>query len=255
MSKTGLLATLGILVSTSVSAQSLKTEDDKTIYAVGLLLGQNASVFGFSKAELEPFKKGVIDGATGAKPQVSLEEYREKVDAFHKKRMAAKAEAEKAKMKPFLDKAAAEKGAVKTSSGMIYKDLKEGTGPSPKETDTVKVNYRGTLTNGTEFDSSIKRGQPVEFRLNQVIACWTEGVQKMKVGGKAKLVCPSSIAYKDQGRPPTIPGGATLVFEVDLLEIVPPKSPMGLTRGDGGTVILHKGFMHTFDGGAGNPKK
>ncbi len=251
MSKTGLLAALGILVSTSVNAQSLKTEDEKTIYALGLLLGQNAAIFGLSKAELEPFKKGIIDGATGAKPQIVLEEYRDKVDAFHKKRSAAKAEAEKAKMKPFLDKAAAEKGAVKTESGMIYKDLKEGTGPSPKATDTVKVNYRGTLTNGTEFDSSIKRGQPVEFRLNQVIPCWTEGVQKMKVGGKAKLVCPSSIAYKDQGRPPTIPGGATLIFEVDLLEIVPAKSPVGaLSPGDGGTVILKKGVMHTFDGGA-----
>jgi FKBP-type peptidyl-prolyl cis-trans isomerase FkpA len=255
MSKTALLAALGILVSTSVSAQSLKTEDEKTIYAVGLLLGQNAAIFGFTKAELEPFKKGIVDGATGAKPQISLDEYRDKVDAFHKKRSAAKAEAEKAKMKPFLAKAAAEKGAVKTDSGMIYKDLKEGTGSSPKATDTVKVNYVGTLTNGTEFDSSIKRGQPVEFRLNQVIPCWTEGVQKMKVGGKAKLVCPSEIAYKDQGRPPTIPGGATLVFEVDLLEIVPPKAPAGALSGDGGTVILKKGVMHTFDGGAGTPKK
>jgi FKBP-type peptidyl-prolyl cis-trans isomerase FkpA len=255
MLKTGLWAALGILVSASVNAQSLKTEDEKTIYAVGLLLGQNAAIFGFTKAELEPFKKGIMDGATGAKPQVNLEEYREKVDAFHKKRSAAKAEAEKSKMQPFLDKAAAEKGAVKTSSGMIYKDLTEGTGPSPKETDTVKVNYKGTLTNGTEFDSSFKRGQPAEFRLNQVIPCWTEGLQKMKVGGKAKLVCPSSIAYKDQGRPPTIPGGAALVFEVDLLEILAPKTPGAMTRGDGGTVILHKGVLHTFDGGAGSSKK
>ncbi|HEX8908988.1 MAG TPA: FKBP-type peptidyl-prolyl cis-trans isomerase, partial [Anaeromyxobacteraceae bacterium] len=89
----------------------------------------------------------------------------------------------------------------------------------PKETDTVKVHYTGTLIDGKVFDSSVKRGQPAEFPLNQVIKCWTEGVAKMKVGGKAKLVCPSSIAYGDEGRPPTIPGGATLVFEVELLDV------------------------------------
>jgi FKBP-type peptidyl-prolyl cis-trans isomerase FkpA len=86
-------------------------------------------------------------------------------------------------------------------------------------TSNVKVNYKGTFIDGTEFDSSAKNGQPAEFPLNQVIACWTEGVQKMKVGGKAQLVCPSDIAYGDQGRPPQIPGGATLVFEVELLEV------------------------------------
>ena len=90
---------------------------------------------------------------------------------------------------------------VTTASGLVYQDLKVGTGLSPKATDTVKVNYRGTLVDGKEFDSSYKRGQPAEFPLNQVIKCWTEGVQKMKVGGKAKLVCPSAIAYGDEGRP------------------------------------------------------
>ena len=95
----------------------------------------------------------------------------------------------------------------------------EGKGPTPKPTDTVKVHYAGTLVDGKEFDSSIKRGQPISFPLNQVIPCWTEGVQKMKVGGKAKLVCPSAIAYGDSGRPPVIPGGATLVFEIELLGI------------------------------------
>src|SRR5207247_817126 len=101
----------------------------------------------------------------------------------------------------------------------VIKTIKEGTGPNPQATDKVKVHYHGTLENGTVFDSSVDRKQPAEFGLNQVIPCWTEGVQKIKVGGKAKLVCPSSIAYGDQGRPPTIPGGATLVFEVELLSI------------------------------------
>jgi len=108
---------------------------------------------------------------------------------------------------------------VKTASGLIYTELKAGSGPSPAATDTVKVNYRGTLADGTEFDSSYKRGQPAEFPLNRVIPCWTEGVQKMKVGGKAKLVCPPSIAYGDRGAGRAVPPGATLTFEVELLDI------------------------------------
>ena len=110
-------------------------------------------------------------------------------------------------------------GAVRTASGLVYRDLRVGTGASPAATDMVKVQYRGTLVNGTEFDSSYKRNEPATFPLNQVIPCWTEGVQKMKVGGKAQLVCPSSIAYGDRGAPPDIPGGATLIFEIELLGI------------------------------------
>ena len=121
----------------------------------------------------------------------------------------------------YLEKAAKEPGAVKTSSGLVYRELRPGTGASPKPTDIVTVNYRGTLTDGTEFDSSYKRNMPAQFSLNQVIPCWTEGLQKMKVGGKSQLVCPSSIAYGDAGSPPSIPGGATLVFEVELLGIGP----------------------------------
>lgn len=102
---------------------------------------------------------------------------------------------------------------------MIYRELTPGTGPSPHAADVVKVHYRGTLTDGTEFDSSYKRNQPAEFPLNRVIPCWTEGVQIMKVGGKSKLTCPSKIAYGDAGSPPVIPGGATLTFEIELLGI------------------------------------
>ena len=100
-----------------------------------------------------------------------------------------------------IDKAAAEKGAVKTDTGMVYRSLKDGTGANPKATDTVRVHYRGTLPDGKEFDSSIARGQPAEFPLNRVIKCWTEGVQKMKVGGKAKLTCPPDLAYGERGTP------------------------------------------------------
>jgi FKBP-type peptidyl-prolyl cis-trans isomerase FkpA len=119
-----------------------------------------------------------------------------------------------------LEKAAAEKGAVKTESGLVYRSLKDGSGASPKETDVVRVHYRGTFPDGKEFDSSISRGQPAEFPLNRVIKCWTEGVQRMKVGGKARLTCPASIAYGERGAGGgAIPPNATLIFEVELLGI------------------------------------
>jgi len=119
-----------------------------------------------------------------------------------------------------LKTAAGEAGAVVTDSGLVYRLLKEGKGPSPTAADTVRVHYRGTLPDGKEFDSSIKRGQPAEFPLGRVIKCWTEGVQRMQVGAKAKLTCPSAIAYGERGTPGgPIPPNATLIFEVELLGI------------------------------------
>jgi FKBP-type peptidyl-prolyl cis-trans isomerase FkpA len=118
-----------------------------------------------------------------------------------------------------IDKAAKEKGAVKTASGMVYKSIKDGKGKSPSAASTVEVNYRGTLTNGKEFDSSYKRKQSIEFPLSGVIPCWTEGVQKMKVGGKAKLVCPPELAYGSRGAGQDVPPNATLIFEVELLNV------------------------------------
>ena len=118
-----------------------------------------------------------------------------------------------------IDKAAKEKGAVKTPSGMVYKSIKDGKGKSPSAANTVEVNYRGTLTNGKEFDSSYKRHQSISFPLSRVIPCWTEGVQMMKVGGKAKLVCPPELAYGARGAGSDVPPNATLIFEVELLGI------------------------------------
>ena len=115
--------------------------------------------------------------------------------------------------------AAKEAGAVVTASGLVYRSLKDGNGASPKASDKVKVHYRGTFPDGKEFDSSYKRGEPIEFALNGVIPCWTEGVQRMKVGGKAKLTCPSAIAYGERGAGGVIPPNATLLFEVELLAI------------------------------------
>jgi FKBP-type peptidyl-prolyl cis-trans isomerase FkpA len=117
--------------------------------------------------------------------------------------------------------AAKEPGADTSASGLVYRSLKDGAGASPGATDTVKVHYRGTFPDGKEFDSSYKRGEPIEFPLNRVIKCWTEGVQKMKVGGKAKLTCPPEIAYGERGAGAVIPPNSTLQFEVELLAVSP----------------------------------
>ena len=119
-----------------------------------------------------------------------------------------------------IDAGAADAKEEKTASGIGITTVKEGSGASPKSADVVKVHYKGTLTDGKEFDSSYKRGQPATFPLNRVIPCWTEGVQTMKVGGKARLLCPPNLAYGSRGVPGAIPADATLVFEIELLEIV-----------------------------------
>jgi len=198
----------------------LKTEDEKTIYALGANLGGRfVAPLKLTPAEVEILKKGLNDTSAGGKSEVPLEVYGPKIEALAHARAALGATAEKAKGESFRDAAAHEPGAVKTNSGLVYRTLTPGKGPSPSGKDTVQVHYQGTLIDGTVFDSSIARGQPIDFPLNGVIPCWGEGVQRMKVGEKARLVCPSEIAYGDQGHPPVIPGGATLVFEVELLAI------------------------------------
>jgi FKBP-type peptidyl-prolyl cis-trans isomerase FkpA len=216
-------AVLATLLAAPVLASELKSEQEKTLYAVGLAVSRELSVFQLSAAELELVKKGISDGVTGKKPAVDLDTYNPKIQELAKTRRDAQGAKLASAGKDTLEKAAKEKGAVKTDSGLVIVPLKEGTGASPKDSDTVKVHYRGTLVDGKEFDSSYKRGQPAEFPLNGVIKCWTEGVQKIKVGGKAKLVCPSAIAYGERGAGASIPPNATLIFEVELLDIVAKK--------------------------------
>src|SRR5262249_12089425 len=165
-----------------------QTEDEKTIYALGAMLGGRfAAQLHLTPAEIEILKKGLSDTASGGQPAFPIDSYGPKLDAFAQARAASRSVEEKAKAQAFRDKAAAEPGAVTLNSGLIYKTLKPGTGASPKATDIVRVHYTGRLTDGNVFDSSVQRGEPAEFPLNGVIPCWTEGVQKMKVGEQARL--------------------------------------------------------------------
>jgi FKBP-type peptidyl-prolyl cis-trans isomerase len=195
------------------------TEGAKTLYAIGLVMSQNLGPLKLTAAELASVQEGIADGVLGRPAKVDLQTYGPKIRDFASARVASGAEGEKKASATFLAKEAAESGAVKQPSGFLYKEIKAGTGASPKATDKVKVHYRGTLRDGTVFDSSIDRGEPVTFPLNGVIPCWTQGLQLMKTGGKARLVCPSELAYGDAGSPPKIKGGAALVFEVELLSI------------------------------------
>jgi FKBP-type peptidyl-prolyl cis-trans isomerase FkpA len=215
-----MITLLGGVSAGTAGAADPSTDDQKTMYALGMIISQSLAPFALSESELDFVRAGMTDGVLKKTPKVDLPTYGPKVNQVQQARAAAQAETEKKAGAAYIEKATKEEGAKKTESGAIVTTLKEGKGEQPKATDTVKVHYHGTLIDGTVFDSSVKRGEPATFPLNQVIKCWTEGVQLMKVGGKSKLVCPSAIAYGDRGSPPTIKPGATLVFEVELLEIV-----------------------------------
>jgi FKBP-type peptidyl-prolyl cis-trans isomerase len=203
----------------SVNAAEPKTEDEKALYALGAAVGRNVASFNLTPAELAFVQQGFADVAANKDPKLDVNSYFPKIQELQTTRQTAAAAVEKKAGEEFLAKAAAVKGAKKTASGLVYSSIKEGTGATPKASDTVKVHYHGTLPSGKVFDSSVQRKEPATFPLNGVIPCWTEGVQLMKVGGKGKLVCPSDIAYGDRGAPPDIKPGATLVFEVELLAI------------------------------------
>lgn len=226
------LITLLVFFSSSAFASkpaAKPPEDPKIFYALGVLLHRQVASFQLTPAELELVKQGLTDANAGKIPNVDMKVYGPKVQETADARRRAQSDkiaatkVQNDKMvaaKAFEENAAKEKDAIKTASGMVFIPLKEGTGKSPGPMSTVRVNYRGTLTDMTEFDSTYKRGKPADLSLNRVIRCFNEGLQKMKVGGHAKLVCPSDIAYGEQGSGKVIPPGATLVFEVELLEIV-----------------------------------
>lgn len=205
----------------SSESVKLETEDQKTLYALGLLVGRNVKPFTLTPDELAIVKAGLADAVNGTTPKVELEAYGPKVNALAEKRASAGNADVKKKGQEFADNVAKQKDATKTASGIVIRTITAGAGASPASTDVVKVHYEGKLIDGTVFDSSLQRNEPAEFPLDRVVPCWTEALQKMNKGEKAQVVCPSELAYGDRGQPP-IPPGATLSFEVQLLDFHKP---------------------------------
>lgn len=235
MSHRILFPAAALLALTAIAAPALaekapSTDDEKTLYALGLSVARSLESFQLTPAELEFVLSGLRDEIGDGEPKVSLDEFGPRIRTLAESRTKAAAAEERAAGQEFLAKEAAVSGAVKAESGLVKRVLEEGKGASPKSDDMVKVNYKGTLRDGTVFDSSEKHGEPAQFRLGGVIPCWTEALQTMKVGEKAHITCPADLAYGDRGFPGTIPPGSTLAFDVELLEILdaasaPPTPP------------------------------
>src|SRR5437588_4466014 len=204
----------------------LKDQKDKVSYAIGMNIGLNLSR---QKVDINPdvLAAGIKDAIAG-KPQLTQDQVKDVMAQFEKdmeQKQKAAGEKNKTDGTKFLEENKKKEGVKTTASGLQYKVVKEGTGPQPKPTDTVTVNYRATLIDGTEFDSSYKRGQPATFPLNGVIKGWTEGVQLMKTGSKYQFFVPANLGYGERAVSPDIGANATLIFEVELLEIKPPATP------------------------------
>jgi FKBP-type peptidyl-prolyl cis-trans isomerase FkpA len=221
-----LIAAIAVLSGCAKAAQPAapKTDDEKALYALGVIMSRNVTTFEFTDQELAMVSKGLADGARSKSTMddTAIQALIPKLQELQTKRIAAATTREKAAGAAFLAKAATEKDAQKTASGLVYQPTGAGTGAAPKASDTVKVHYEGKFVDGKVFDSSRERNEPATFPLNGVIPCWTEAVQLMKVGGKAHVTCPPELAYGDEGRPPQMRGGATLVFDIELLDIVDP---------------------------------
>jgi len=215
-----LLLTISACSKEAVTADvALETENQKTLYAIGMIISNQLQTFALSEEELAPIVQGMTDGIKGEPSQVDMGIYEAKINELVAERSAIVAAKEAAASDSYLKQFESDESIVKTASGALVKMLEEGTGASPEAGDTVMVHYEGTLIDGTVFDSSLSRGSPATFPLSGVIPCWTEGLQKIKVGGKAQLICPANTAYGERGAPPKIGPGATLIFEVNLLEI------------------------------------
>ena len=200
-------------------AASGETEQDKTLYALGVLLSRNLESFQLSEAEFAHVKAGIVDGYHKKPAAASAEASLPQIQALQKSRVMLVSAHEKEIGQAYLDKAASAPGATKTASGLLYIPVAVGSGSSPARTDRVTVNYEGRLVDGTVFDSSAQHGQAATLQVANIIPCWTEALQLMKVGGKSRIVCPAGLAYGDRGAPPKIKPGATLEFDIELLSI------------------------------------
>lgn len=204
----------------STHAVSLANAIDSVSYSIGVNVGTGLKTQNLSNANVAALVKGIEDMLKDRNPQISSEQSSQVIQMFFQKQRSAKAEANKKEGEQFLQENKKKAGITTTASGLQYEVVKAGNGPKPIATDTVKAHYTGRLLDGTVFDSSVERGQPLEIPVNQVIQGWSEALQLMPVGSKWKLFIPSSLGYGERGAGPQIGPGATLVFDIELLEIV-----------------------------------
>lgn len=221
MHRNALAAALSlVLVASTAIAQepALESDQQKTLYALGVAMGMSVEDFSLTEEELAIVASGLRDSVLGNEARVDMQTYGPLIQSLADERASQAAAEEKAASSEFLEEQARRDGAEQTDSGLVFIPVEEGSGETPAADDAVRVHYHGTLRDGTVFDSSRERGEPVTLGLDGVIPCWTEGLQLMSVGGRAELVCPADLAYGDEGTGP-IPGGATLKFEIELLGI------------------------------------
>ena len=219
---TPLMIALSLASAPLSHADDLKAEtpDQQALYALGGRIARDFQTLGVTAEELAYLKAGMDDLYSG-KTEIDLQDRAaiENIQRFQRSRFQASLDREKAEGKKFLDKAAGTKGAEKTESGLVYIRQEAGKGDSPGPDDTVKVTYKGSLRDGKVFDSQLDPDKAASFPLSGVISCWKEALQRLTPGGKALFYCPSEMAYGDNGFPPNIPPGASLQFEVQLLEV------------------------------------
>lgn len=193
---------------------------NKISYALGLGIGQQLKSMNIEGFSIEEFSRSISDVMEGRPTDMSAREAQVMLNDYFTKQQAAQAGKAKDEGKAYLAENAKKAGVITTKSGLQYEVLQEGTGRSPKATDTVRCHYEGRLLDGSIFDSSYQRGEPADFGLNQVIAGWTEGVQLMKEGAKFRFTIPYMLAYGESGAGSSIPPYATLVFDVELIKVL-----------------------------------
>lgn len=208
----------GFVIAGNSIAADLVTDEEKTFYYLGTMLGGNLASFELTEQEQQLVLQGLQASMAGEAQQLDDQTYRMKLNEISQQRVAVAAAREAELSQAYVAEMAAEKGAITTPSGLVFLEITAGEGEQPTAESTVTAHYHGTLRDGTVFDSSVNRGQPLTIPLNRVIPCWTEAIAMMQVGGKARITCPARIAYGDRASGP-IPPGSALTFEVELLGI------------------------------------
>lgn len=227
-----LILLTGCAAAANDQPPTLETDEQKALYVIGFSLSQNLTILDLTPEELQLVQRGLSDGIQEVDEPFDIQAFAPQLEKIFDDRVKVKIEREREAGLKAVEAAKAVEGAMVLPSGVVYKETSAGDGAQPAMTDHVRLHYHGTLHDGTEFDSSLESGEPAEFALNQVVPCFGEGVAQMKVGGKATLTCPPESAYGEAGRPGILPG-TTLIFEVELLEILAAvEAPVALPGND-----------------------